>query len=231
LPEGQSRAIAHFQEHADALQAAEELHTEPPFEIPAQDWSVAWRVHHKRIELGEGLSVGPPWEKGSVVIEPGMAFGTGSHATTLLCLLRLRELPVKGASVLDIGTGSGIIALLAHVLGAGRICATENDPVALESARRNAALNGVSRIEWLLEEDPARIGGRFGIVVANILLNTLEELSPEIARKVAPGGRLVLSGLLADQADAAERAYVAQGLKPVLRRQREEWMLVELEQP
>jgi ribosomal protein L11 methyltransferase len=162
-----------------------------------------------------------------------MAFGTGSHATTLLCLLRLRELLLerKGAPVLDIGTGSGIIALLAYVLGAGRICASENDPVALESARRNAALNGVSRIDWQLEEDPAKIRGRFEIVVANILLNTLEELAAKIASKVARGGRLLLSGLLADQADAAERTYLAQGLKPVLRQQREEWVLVELEQP
>jgi ribosomal protein L11 methyltransferase len=92
-------------------------------------------------------------------------------------------------------------------------------------------LNGVSRIDWQLEEDPAKIRGRFEIVVANILLNTLEELAAKIASKVARGGRLVLSGLLADQADAAERAYLAQGLKPVLRQQREEWVLVELEQP
>jgi ribosomal protein L11 methyltransferase len=152
----------------------------------------------------------------------------------LLCLLRLREvlLERKGTSVLDIGTGSGVIALLAHALGAGRICATENDQVALDSARHNASLNGVpTRIEWRLEEDPAKIRGRFGMVVANILLNTLEELAEKITRKVAPGGRLLLSGLLADQADAAERAYLAQGLKPVLRQQREEWVLVELEQP
>jgi ribosomal protein L11 methyltransferase len=239
LPDGKARAIAHFKERPDAVRAAAGLRTEPPVEVPAQDWSVAWRTHHKPVRLRPHLWIVPPWEaapqgSASVIIEPGMAFGTGSHPTTRLCLERISELLASraGADLLDIGTGSGVIALLAHVLGAGRICATENDQVALDSARHNASLNGVpTRIEWRLEEDPAKIRGRFGMVVANILLNTLEELAEKITRKVAPGGRLLLSGLLADQADAAERAYLAQGLKPVLRQQREEWVLVELEQP
>jgi ribosomal protein L11 methyltransferase len=233
LPEGKGRAIAHFADRADALHAAAELRAEAPVEVPAQDWSTAWRAHHKKIQLADDLSIAPPWEKGSLIIEPGMAFGTGSHATTMLCLLRMRELLLesRGADLLDIGTGSGILALLAQHLGAGRVCATENDLVALEAARHNAALNAVSRVEWRLEENPGRIEGQFGIVVANILLNTLEELAPRIASKVKPRGRLVLSGLLADQGDAAERAYVKQGLRPILRRQREEWVLVELERP
>jgi ribosomal protein L11 methyltransferase len=240
LPEGRGRAIAHFKERADALHAAAELRTEPPIEVPAQDWSVAWRAHHKPVRVGQFVWIVPPWETApygsrSVIIEPGMAFGTGSHATTHLCLERVSQLlPWRsGADLLDLGTGSGVIALLAHVLGAGRICATENDQVALDSARHNASLNGVpmTRVEWRLQEDPAKIRGRFEIVVANILLNTLEELAEKIARKVKNGGRLVLSGLLADQAGAAERAYVAQGLKPVLLEQREEWILLELERP
>jgi ribosomal protein L11 methyltransferase len=130
-----------------------------------------------------------------------------------------------------VGTGSGVIALLAARLGAGRICGTENDPVALEAARRGAALNGIERIEWLLAEDPFDVPGVFDIVVANILLNTLEELAPRLAGKVGKGGRLVLSGLLAAQGDAAQAAYVAQGLRPVQRKEREGWLRVELERP
>src|SRR5207248_2288148 len=94
---------------------------------------------------------------------------------------------------------------------AGRGVATDNDAVALEAARQGAALNGMSGIDWALTADPDEVPGRFPIVIANILLNTLEELAPAIARKVADRGRLVLSGLLFAQGDDAERAYAAQG--------------------
>jgi ribosomal protein L11 methyltransferase len=162
-----------------------------------------------------------------------MAFGTGSHATTALCLERCDELlaELPGADVLDVGTGSGVIALLAKKLGARRVVGTDNDPVALAAAREGEALNGVSGVEWVLAGDPASVPGEFGIVIANILLNTLEELAPAIASKVAPAGRLVLSGLLAAQADAAERAYVAQGLLPAARKERDGWVRVELSRP
>ena len=130
--------------------------------------------------------------------------------------------------ILDVGTGSGVIAMLAKKLGAGRVAATENDEVALNAARQGAALNGLRDIEWHLAANPADVPGRFRIVIANILLNTLEELAPAIAGKVAPDGRLVLSGLLSDQAQAAERAYVAQGLRRVGRKDHDGWARVEL---
>jgi len=162
-----------------------------------------------------------------------MAFGTGSHPTTALCLERCDELLAEfpRADVLDVGTGSGVIALLASKLGAGRVAGSENDLVALEAARQGAALNGVTSIDWVLTADPAAVPGQFRIVIANILLNTLEELAPSIASKVAPGGRLVLSGLLAEQAGGAERAYAALGLRPFGRKEREGWVRVELSRP
>jgi ribosomal protein L11 methyltransferase len=167
-----------------------------------------------------------------VLIDPGMAFGTGSHPTTALCLERVDELLAQapGADALDVGTGSGVIALLAVKLGAGRVCGTENDPVALEAARRGAELNGIrpERIDWALADPDELPGGPYRIVVANILLNTLVELAPAIARKVAPGGRLVLSGLLSSQAAEAEAAYAAQGLLPAGRAERDGWVRVEL---
>jgi ribosomal protein L11 methyltransferase len=235
LPEGMGRAIAHFEEQGDAVEAAEALHTEPPVEVPAQDWSTAWRAHHKTMKVGPRSFVYPPWEPKpsgvSVAIDPGMAFGTGSHPTTALCLERTDELLSErpGSSLLDIGTGSGVIAILAAKLGASRVAGTENDTVALDAARRGALLNDVSGIEWLLAEDPREAPGEYGIVIANILLNTLEELAPRIASKVARGGRLVLSGLLSAQGDAAQAAYVAQGLAPVARKELNGWLRVELE--
>ena len=239
LPEGLSRAIAHFEEQEDALEAAQAFGAESPLEVPAQDWSTAWRAHHKGQQAGPRSWVRPPWEKTpdglvDVVIDPGMAFGTGSHPTTALCLERLDELLKErlGNDLLDIGTGSGVIAILAVKLGAGRVVGTENDPVALEAARRGTELNEIPdwRIEWRLEQ-PEQVTGEFELVIANILLNTLEELAPQIARKVAHGGRLVLSGLLAAQGDAAVKAYVAQGLIPAGRKEREGWLRVELVKP
>ena len=236
LPQGRGRAIAHFEEHGLALFAADTLGTELPVEIAAQDWSVSWRAHHKVMQVGPRSWVIPPWEKAPdgvcVTIDPGMAFGTGSHPTTSLCLEACDELLAArpGASLLDVGTGSGVIALLAVKLGAGRVAGTENDLVALQAARAGAALNGLpeERIEWLLL-DPQAVPGRFDVVIANILLNTLEELAGQIAPRVAPGGRLVLSGLLAAKGEAAERAYLAEGLRPVGRKERQGWIRVELE--
>ena len=238
LPEGCGRAIAHFASAEDASESARLFGAEPPVEVPERDWSVAWRTHHRPMQVGPRSWVHPPWEKPprpgvAVAIDPGMAFGTGSHPTTALCLERCDELLSRfpGADLLDVGTGSGVIALLAKMLGAGRVVGTENDPVSLEAARQGAALNGIDGVDWVLAEDPAAVPGRFKMVIANILLNTLEELAPAIAGKVADGGRLVLSGLLAAQGDAAERAYVAQGLRPVARKEREGWLRVELSRP
>ena len=238
LPEGCGRAIAHFASAEDASESARLFGAEPPVQVPEQDWSIAWRTHHRPMQVGPRSWVHPPWEKPprpgvAVAIDPGMAFGTGSHPTTALCLERCDELLSRfpGADLLDVGTGSGVIALLAKMLGAGRVVGTENDPVSLEAARQGAALNGIDGVDWVLAEDPAAVPGRFQIVIANILLNTLEGLAPAIAGKVADGGRLVLSGLLAAQGDAAERAYVAQGLRPVARKEREGWLRVELSRP
>lgn len=238
LPDGRGRAIAHFDDREAALDSARTFGAEMPLEVPEQDWSTAWRRHHKTIRAGPRSWVHPPWEAApaggvSVIIDPGMAFGTGSHATTALCLERCDELLIElpGASVLDVGTGSGVIALLAKKLGSARVVATDDDPKAIDAARQGAALNGIREVEWLLTADPAAAPGQFGIVIANILLNTLEELAASIAANVAPGGRLVLSGLLAAQGDAAERAYTRVGLQPMGRSEREGWLRVELSRP
>ena len=244
LPSGLGRCLAHFTSRDTAAAAAAEVGRgeEVPIEVPEQDWSVAWRAHHKPLRIGPRVLVHPPWDTAAtepgivrVAIDPGMAFGTGSHPTTALCLERLDELLLErpGADVLDVGTGSGILAIAAVLLGAGRVCGTENDPVALEAARRGATLNGLARdrMELLLAEADQVPGPPFGVVLANILLNTLVELAPSIAARVAPSGRLVLSGLLADQGDEAEVAYRTQGLRPLGHTQREDWIRLELERP
>jgi ribosomal protein L11 methyltransferase len=252
LPAGRGRAIAHFDSREAASSAAEALlgtleGVDPgtAIEIQEEDWSRAWRAFHKPTRLGPRTWVQPPWEPAPagpgeicVTIDPGMAFGTGSHPTTSLCLARVDELLAArpGADLLDVGTGSGIIAILAAKLGAGRVCGTENDPVALQVAAEGAALNGLEpgRISWALcdcDALPAPYDRPYALVVANILLNTLVELAPQLARKVAPGGLLVLSGLLSPQADEARAAYVAQGLLPSGQHEKEGWVRVELSRP
>src|SRR5207253_5978807 len=156
------RCIAHFAARETAEGSARDLgRAESPVEVADLDWSVAWRGHHRPLRVGKRSWVQPPWEdapaspgEARVLIDPGMAFGTGSHPTTALCLERVDQLLAEhaGADVLDVGTGSGIIALLAVKLGAGRVTGTENDPVALEAARRGAELNGIpaGRIAWTL---------------------------------------------------------------------------------
>jgi len=240
LPAGPSRCVAHFTEREDAFAAASALRAAfpalevpAPLEIPAQDWSTAWRRFHRPVRVGARSWVHPPWEPpeaapGDVLvsIDPGMAFGTGSHPTTALCLERIDELLRPGLSVLDVGTGSGIIAILASRLGAARVVGTENDPVALAVAAENARINRAT-VDFRLC-DPEAIDGVFDVVVANILLNTLVALAPQVARKVAPGGRLVLSGLLPLQGGLAEAAYEPHGLCPAGRRERDGWLRVEL---
>ncbi len=240
LPPGAGRCIAHFTEREAAADSARDLgRAEAPLEVAEEDWSVAWRKHHRPLRVGPRSWVQPPWEdapaapgEARVLIDPGMAFGTGSHPSTALCLERVDELlaELAGADVLDVGTGSGVIALLAVKLGAGRVCGTENDPVALEAARRGEELNGIApeRISWALADPDELPPGPYRIVVANILLNTLVELAPRIARKVGRGGRLVLSGLLSSQAAEAEAAYAAEGLLPAGRAERDGWVRVEL---
>ncbi len=255
LPEGAARCIAHFEERSAANEAATavreltllgRLEVPPPLEVPAENWATAWRKFHRPVKVGPRSWIHPPWEipdhvKGDalVCIDPGMAFGTGSHATTALCLERIDELLGKtpGADLLDIGTGSGILALLAVKLGAGaRVVGTENDPLSITVAKENAERNGLAadRITWRLkspDELEPPYDAPYGIVVANILLNTLTALAPQIAAKVAPGGRLVLSGLLSQQGGLAEQAYEQQGLRRAGRREREGWVRVELVRP
>jgi ribosomal protein L11 methyltransferase len=181
-----------------------------------QDWSVAWRTRIQATHVGR-LWVGPPWLLASapsavhVVIEPKMAFGTGDHPTTRLCLAAVDDFMCahSGASVLDVGTGSGVLAIAAAKLGAGRVVGVDNDGPSIELAQENAALNETARVE-LSEKALPDVPGKFDLVLANILANTLTELAPQIAAHV--GKRLVLAGVLRHQREEVARAFVAQGL-------------------
>jgi len=219
----------------DAAEAARAARGGELAEVPDQDWSETWKAGFHAVTVGR-VFVRPSWIDAPVpagaveiVLDPGMAFGTGTHPTTSLCLSALAELVGPGVAVLDVGTGSGLLAIAAAKLGAARAAGTENDPVALEVARENAERNGVA-LELHLQA-PDAVPGSFDLVVANILANTLVELAPAVASKLTPGGTLLLSGILAGQEAEVRAAYVAQGLVAAPDRAHDEWRLLVLRNP
>lgn len=203
---------------------------------PDEDWTEKWKTLVRATRAGR-VWVGPSWlvsEAGDapvrVVIDPGMAFGTGDHPTTAMCLEALDEaLAAKpGASVLDVGTGSGVLAIAARKLGAGTIVGNDIDRDAVRIAQENAALNHAAGLD-ITERPVERIAGRFDLVAANLFANVLCLLAPRIVAKTAPGGRLLLSGILVEQAPEVLAAYGREPTRLVERRDRGEWTLLILE--
>ncbi|MCD1587299.1 50S ribosomal protein L11 methyltransferase [Halomonas sp. IOP_14] len=196
-----------------------------------RDWEREWMDDFTPLRMGQRLWIVPSWHEPpeadavNLILDPGLAFGTGTHPTTALCLEWLDELAVTGhlaqQTVLDVGCGSGILAIAALKLGASHADATDIDPQALQASRDNAERNGIAESNLnLYYPEQLSDGGDYPIVTANILAGPLVELAPMIAGHVAPGGRIALSGVLANQANEVYEAYAAQGIamdEPVIR--------------
>jgi ribosomal protein L11 methyltransferase len=173
-------------------------------------WSTLWMKRFGPFRVGRRILIVPPWKRASepgrtnLVIQPAQAFGTGHHPTTAGALRALESIVETHApkSILDAGTGSGILAIAGALLrkGTGEIVAIDIDPAALENARVNARLNGVEKSIRFSSVPLVSIHRHFDLIVANILSGTLIELAPHLKRIVAPGGRLILGGFLADEA-------------------------------
>jgi len=178
--------------------------------VPDQDWVRLTQAQFEPIPIGTRLLITPSWHarpddgRVSIVLDPGLAFGTGSHPTTRLCLQWLERSLRPGASVIDYGCGSGILAIAAARLGAGPVTGIDIDPQALAATRANARLNRVT-IDVRAGTDPRP--GAADLVVANILSSPLKLLAPVLIDLVAPGGTLVLSGVLERQIDEVSAAY------------------------
>jgi ribosomal protein L11 methyltransferase len=195
-----------------ALASTGAVPLEPPLidRIEDADWVALTQRQFEPIRVGEHLWIVPTWyappEPGdvNVILDPGAAFGTGSHPTTRLCLAWLEKHLRPGDSVLDYGCGSGILSIAAMKLGAGSATAVDVDPLAVEAARYNAAQNAVA-LEVLDAEAP--LDRRYRVTVANILANPLRMLAPLLASRTQAGGSITLSGVLEEQAEGVIGAY------------------------
>lgn len=215
---------------------------EPQFRLVKQtDWSESWKEHYHPLAIGERLMVIPAWlespqpERVAVRIDPGMAFGTGTHPTTRLCLELLESLIRAGGqlpeTLIDVGCGSGILAVAGLKLGVGHALGVDVDAEALTAARQNAALNSVAdRLDVSLGSVAEIRAEQFSIrkaplVLANILAPVIIRLLDEgLGELLLPGGNLVLSGILAEQSADVESALRRHGLNLVDKREREDWV-------
>ena len=184
-------------------------------QIADQDWDRSWMDNFQPLRFGQRLWIVPSWHQPpepqavNLHLDPGLAFGTGTHPTTALCLEWLDGQSLHDCNVLDFGCGSGILAIAALLLGATQACGTDIDPQALEASRDNATRNGIDAARFPLYLPSEMPADTFDLVLANILAGPLVQLAPTISQHVRQGGYLVLSGILAEQAEEVRAAYQA----------------------
>ena len=194
--------------------------------VAEQNWVQLTQSQFDPIRVSERLWIVPSWHESpdpaavNLILDPGMAFGTGSHPTTRLCLEWLERNVSSGCTVLDYGCGSGILAIAAARLGAGRVAGVDIDPLAVDAARANAERNGGVA---LFADSAMPVAGEYDVVVANILSNPLRVLAPAICAHVRSGGCLALSGILREQAEEIIAIY-AQWLPMQVADTREDWV-------
>jgi ribosomal protein L11 methyltransferase len=200
-------------------------------EIQDQDWSCTWRQFFRALKVTPNLTILPAWEavpsigRGHIIrMDPGPAFGTGQHATTQMCLRAIGRFPKpKLWSMLDVGTGSGILAIYGAKLGSKRILALDTDPEALAWAKRNIALNELSNSIHLSSLPLRDIEEQFTIAVANLIFNEILELMPLFCKLVEPGGCLILSGILREQVDVVKGLLALHAFENMDVRLQDEW--------
>ncbi|HKW01181.1 MAG TPA: 50S ribosomal protein L11 methyltransferase [Vicinamibacterales bacterium] len=221
-----------------------------PVDVPDEHWAERSQAALEPVEVG-GLIVTPPWREAEararrgrsgapllvVIIQPSMGFGTGHHATTRLCLNLMQRQSLMGARVVDVGTGSGVLAIAAAALGATDVVAIDSDPDALQSATENIGLNRADAVVQPRLADLGLDGASlsasrpFDLVLANLTGAVLERYASVLADLVAPGGSLIVSGCLADEAPNVERAFETMKMERSWREQADEWVALAFTNP
>lgn len=210
------------------------------FLLNDENWADRWKEHFKPLRIGRSFLICPTWEKVRpdpadrvILMDPGRAFGTGHHETTRLCLEWLEDWAEhegnpKQCSLLDVGTGSGILSIAAALLGCKSVLGIDNDPEAIEVARENLLLNRLTSRIRLLEGTVSDVSDHFEVVLANIQALPLIKMAPDLVGRLADEGRLVLSGILTEQKDKVRAAYEQHKLNLTESRVCGEWCLLVL---
>jgi ribosomal protein L11 methyltransferase len=213
-------------------------------EVAAEEWSEAWKAHFQPLHVTPRLVICPPWQEYSpgpeelvITIYPGMAFGTGRHPTTALCLRALeevwrRDLPLQVGPwpVLDVGTGSGILALAAARLGA-KVLAIDVDPEAAAAALDNVRLNALQDRVWVEAAPLAALRQQFGLILANLTAPDLLEGAEALAARLAAGGALIISGFLTEDFPRLEARFLSLGLAAAGHYEQDDWMALVWRRP
>ncbi len=208
--------------------------------VNEEDWANAWKDYFHVTHIGQRLVIRPSWREYTpkpsevmLTLDPGMAFGTGLHPTTRMCLEQVEQRVHAGMKVLDVGTGSGILAIAAARLGAESVYAIDNSSVAVESTLANTKMNELEdRIEVVLgvldDAEATRMAGQYDFVIANIIAHVIGSIAPQLARVVSPTGVLVVSGIIEARRHDAEDPLLAAGLELVEQVMIDDWMALVL---
>ena len=232
-----SRDLGHLQ--AFGLRPIGELEVRP---VHVEDWAAAWKQHFPVLRVGRRLVIRPTWRRhrarpGDVVLalDPGMAFGTGLHPTTRLCLAGIErwadEGIVAGARAIDVGCGSGILAIAAAKLGAAEVLGVDTDPVAVESTIANARRNRLARRIPARRGSLPAAGGPWDLVLANLIASLLVLLAGDLAAALRPSGRMLASGIFIDREPEVRAAFVAAGLVIRERTGEGDWVALDVVRP
>jgi len=225
-----AEAAAVLRERLSACGIAHAIETRGVHE---EDWANAWKAYYHPIELSDRLAICPSWEAfeakpGQKVLrlDPGMAFGSGTHETTRLCLCLMEESLAPGASMLDVGTGSGVLAICAKLLGSGRTVGVDIDETAVQVAKENAAQNGCGDAEFFCGDLARDVRGAFDVICANIVADAILRLAGDLPRLMAPGGVCIVSGVIDTRRDEVLAGLSAAGLLPETCREENGWVAI-----
>ena len=217
---------------AARMEAAGIAYTAETEGVEQEDWQNAWKKYYHAMDIGQRLAIVPGWEdydtdRIKIVMDPGMAFGTGTHETTSLCLETLDSLVKGGERVLDIGTGSGILAIAALKLGAEVAEGVDIDPMCVRTAGENAALNGVQdKLTVLVGDLSDQASGEYNIITANIVAAAILSLAPHVPVLMAPGARFIASGIIDERRDEVLTGLKAAGLTPIEVKEKRGWVCI-----